>query len=272
MVIATHPHEIALNSCHVFVTPNQYTGKEKVILMINAWAIATTQKKRRKPMNRGKAIYTFTLLAVVAAIVGLAGAQSSVFLPLLSSSDEYHACVTNSSGAIRMVSEGVICDPNEEHISWNQAGPQGPPGADAQLDHVMQANNGYVLTKVFTLPPVSGVHDVLEVPEFGPISGGCENGVSTVIFTMPEQTFRRVWTTVDGGAPIYSEGFFTTSEPVIAYGADQPGAHVSTFRATTWNGTEEWLTTIEVDTAASQVTMCSFRITVTSVRFNPGVD
>lgn len=40
----------------------------------------------------------------------------------------YYACVNNSSGAVKMVSEGDDCAKNFTLIHWNQTGPTGPPG------------------------------------------------------------------------------------------------------------------------------------------------
>jgi hypothetical protein len=230
-------------------------------------------------MKHKKVILIFATLAVVAITVGLAGAQSLSFLPLLSTSDDYHACVNSSTGAMRMIVEGITCNANEQMISWNQQGPQGPPGADADLGRVMQANHGNVMTKSIELNPETDLRNLVEVPNFGPISGGCQNGVSTVTFTIPHGTptrYRRVWTTIDGGAPVISFGYKNDPEPLVAYGSDMPGAHSTTFRAASWDGFEEWLTTIEVDiaphTSPGLNGYCTYRILATTARSYPAVE
>jgi hypothetical protein len=40
----------------------------------------------------------------------------------------FYACVTKSSGAIRMVSQATTCKTTESKIMWNQTGPAGPAG------------------------------------------------------------------------------------------------------------------------------------------------
>jgi len=40
----------------------------------------------------------------------------------------YYGCVTNSTGAIRIVSASTSCKTTEHKIQWNQTGPQGPQG------------------------------------------------------------------------------------------------------------------------------------------------
>jgi hypothetical protein len=40
----------------------------------------------------------------------------------------FHACVTNRTGAIRIVSASTRCAAGQHKIFWNQAGPRGPRG------------------------------------------------------------------------------------------------------------------------------------------------
>lgn len=40
----------------------------------------------------------------------------------------FYACINNSSGAIRIVSQSTTCKSTEHKVHWNQAGPQGPQG------------------------------------------------------------------------------------------------------------------------------------------------
>ena len=52
--------------------------------------------------------------------------------------DEIHACITKSSGQLRVVSTALQCKSNEAPLTWNVEGPVGPmgpqgvPGADGQ--------------------------------------------------------------------------------------------------------------------------------------------
>jgi len=40
----------------------------------------------------------------------------------------YYACVNNSTGTIRIVTQTTTCKTGEHKIQWNQVGPQGPKG------------------------------------------------------------------------------------------------------------------------------------------------
>jgi hypothetical protein len=45
-----------------------------------------------------------------------------------SSPTVYHACVTNKTGAIKIVAASSRCGTGQHKISWNNIGPAGPPG------------------------------------------------------------------------------------------------------------------------------------------------
>jgi len=60
------------------------------------------------------------MLLVTASLVSAHGGDLSLI----------HACVRNSSGAIRIVGATGTCDPAKETpLDWNIVGPQGPVGA-----------------------------------------------------------------------------------------------------------------------------------------------
>ena len=40
----------------------------------------------------------------------------------------YYACVTNSTGAIKVVGKTTKCGTGKHKISWNNIGPRGPQG------------------------------------------------------------------------------------------------------------------------------------------------
>ena len=62
-------------------------------------------------------------LPLVLALVLVGGAVAYA-----QSTPEYYACVTKSTGGVRMVPTGNTCKANEYPISWNQRGPEGPAG------------------------------------------------------------------------------------------------------------------------------------------------
>jgi hypothetical protein len=65
------------------------------------------------------------LLFLVAGVVLLIGAQ----VPASAATVTYYACISNSSGAIRIVTKSTTCKSSEHKIQWNQTGPEGPKGA-----------------------------------------------------------------------------------------------------------------------------------------------
>jgi hypothetical protein len=61
---------------------------------------------------------------LVAGVVFLITAQ----LPASASTVTYYACISNSSGAIRIVTKSTTCKSSEHKIQWDQTGPEGPKG------------------------------------------------------------------------------------------------------------------------------------------------
>jgi hypothetical protein len=67
-------------------------------------------------------------IAVTAAIAALIATAIPAIAAAAKPSVTYFACVTNSTGAIRMVGSNAVCRPGKHKISWNNTGPQGPQG------------------------------------------------------------------------------------------------------------------------------------------------
>lgn len=68
------------------------------------------------------------LVAAAAGAVATAALIGGVSLAVGSTTPLY-ACVTNRTGAVRMVSATTTCARTENKITWNVEGPQGPAGA-----------------------------------------------------------------------------------------------------------------------------------------------
>jgi hypothetical protein len=49
-------------------------------------------------------------------------------LPQTANAQVIHACVNNSNGDMKIVPAGATCQRNSSPLSWNVAGPAGPPG------------------------------------------------------------------------------------------------------------------------------------------------
>ncbi len=65
--------------------------------------------------------YAFVLVAGCAFFVA---AQP----PATAATVTYYACINNSTGAVRIVSQSTVCNTGEHKIQWNQTGPEGPQG------------------------------------------------------------------------------------------------------------------------------------------------
>jgi hypothetical protein len=48
--------------------------------------------------------------------------------PISADAQQIFACVNATSGAVRIVAQGVACRTPESLVTWNVVGPQGPPG------------------------------------------------------------------------------------------------------------------------------------------------
>ena len=63
-------------------------------------------------------------------VSGIAGAfvVTLGLAPTGAGAQQIFACVNATSGAVRIVAQGVACRTPETLVTWNVVGPQGPPG------------------------------------------------------------------------------------------------------------------------------------------------
>jgi hypothetical protein len=100
--------------------------------------------------------------AVTGAAVLLGGA-----IPAIAAASNgpviYYACVTNGTGAIKIVSASAKCQARQRKISWNKVGPrgaigaQGPPGVvtgyqGTQVGPFLLGSSGFVSVDILRLP------------------------------------------------------------------------------------------------------------------------
>ena len=69
-----------------------------------------------------------TKTTIVALIAGGALGSSILYTHLAAGSTVITACVSRSSGAVRILRPGDTCKASEDLLTWNQEGPQGPQG------------------------------------------------------------------------------------------------------------------------------------------------
>lgn len=113
---------------------------------------------------------TMLILGLTVGFVGLA------YAAIPDSQGVIHGCYRNSgllaNGQLRIIDgDSQTCNSNEAAISWNQTGPQGPPGP------------GTVIAKRLSVPYGHGVpptdHNFITLPGYGDITVTCGDDGST---------------------------------------------------------------------------------------------
>jgi hypothetical protein len=99
--------------------------------------------------------------ATAAAATALVGGAIPAIAAARTSTVTYYACVTNSTGAIKIVGKTTACGAGKHKISWNNAGPRGPRGPAGVVKGYIDNSGGADLTNnsltvVGTLPLPAG--------------------------------------------------------------------------------------------------------------------
>ena len=85
-----------------------------------------------KPKAPGHGRYSARRWLRISAAAAVAVALVAVAIPAIAavtaSTVTYFACVTNSTGAIKVVGKNTVCGNGKHKISWNNIGPRGPQG------------------------------------------------------------------------------------------------------------------------------------------------
>lgn len=95
---------------------------------------------RRDPGYRKLRRRRLWLASCAAGVVGLVAGGIPALALIRSDPVVFHACVTNKTGAIKIVSASANCAAGQHKIFWNQTGPRGltgpkgPPGAAAGFE------------------------------------------------------------------------------------------------------------------------------------------
>jgi hypothetical protein len=106
------------------------------------------------------------LLGVAAAaILASGGAFAGFGIASAAGSTTFYACVTDASGAVRIVTATTTCSAGEHKVNWNQTGPQGPAGRDAASPVPYQLAVGTVWIDGLTGPNPDGSVDLRSVAE-----------------------------------------------------------------------------------------------------------
>jgi hypothetical protein len=119
--------------------------------------MSTETKNRRLP--RGLA------LVGIGVVVASGGAFAGFGIASAAGSTTFYACVTNASGAVRIVTAGTTCASSEHKVNWNQTGPQGPAGHDAVSPVPNQLVVGTLWVDGLTGPNADGSLDLRSFSE-----------------------------------------------------------------------------------------------------------
>jgi hypothetical protein len=109
---------------------------------------------RRRPARR------WVRIAGALAAAALAAAAIPAIAAATTSTVTFFACVTNSTGAIKIVGKATACGTGQHKISWNNTGPRGPQGPAGVVNGFIDNSSGASLTNglttVGTLPLRAG--------------------------------------------------------------------------------------------------------------------
>jgi hypothetical protein len=109
-------------------------------------ALPDQADSRRDPGYRKLRRRRLWLAGCAAGVVGLAAGAMPALALMRSGPVVFHACVTNKTGAIRIVAASANCAAGQHKIFWNQTGPRGltgpkgPPGAAAGFETRVSVN------------------------------------------------------------------------------------------------------------------------------------
>src|SRR5271168_1275119 len=93
-----------------------------------SYRIEVSYRKGESMYRNSVYVRAFCLLLCCVLAIALQPTAAASDIPNVPASTIYYGCVTNSTGAIRIVSKTTTCKSTEHKIHWDQTGPQGPQG------------------------------------------------------------------------------------------------------------------------------------------------
>jgi hypothetical protein len=99
-------------------------------------------------------------------LIGAVTAAGVAYATIPDSNGVINACVQQANGSVRIIdpSTGQQCRPNEQSLSWNQTGQQGPPGRPPGPIAYASADQGYSFTMSPGGPPLGSHGTALPIP------------------------------------------------------------------------------------------------------------
>jgi hypothetical protein len=138
------------------------------------------------------------------------------------------ACVTNSSGAVRVVFNGSLCKSNESPLSWNVAGQPGPPGPTGATGPAgLQGTPGDESVIAIGADDIKTTNSAT-VPSFGTIDIACASGKPSLVFTSADGYRGRDDVTTFNGSTQTSSFSVPSGLPTIYNTADAPSGKLVT--------------------------------------------
>jgi hypothetical protein len=163
-------------------------------------------------------------IAGAAGVVALIAAAVPAIAAATTPAVRYFACVTNSTGAIRIVGKAASCGTGKHKISWNSVGPQGSPGKPGPAGAVagfIDTNDssqqvGGFASPVATLPLPAGKYLITAKADTS--IGTTDSSADTVTCSLVDSESSFLDST---SASLNPGGNFTATESLTLLGAAQ---------------------------------------------------
>jgi len=93
-----------------------------------AYAPPEAMEERPEPLRQRPARRLKWIVGLTATSIALTAGAIPAVAAATNTPTVYHACVTNATGAVKIVSATATCGTGQHKISWNSLGPAGPAG------------------------------------------------------------------------------------------------------------------------------------------------
>jgi len=132
---------------------------------------------------------------VPAALVLVVAASTVALASIPDSSGVIHGCRNKATGALRVIDSdaGQRCLPTEAALTWNQAGPQGPPGAGGAGRELVERS-----VSIDTTPSGSDILQINEVVQCPAGKAAVNGGYRFDDLASGYDTYRRTFGGPDG--------------------------------------------------------------------------
>jgi hypothetical protein len=110
----------------------------------------TSRRPGLKPAGRWRPARRWLRVGAAVAVAALVAGAIPAIAAATASTVTYYSCVTNSTGAIKIVGKATVCGTGKHKISWNNTGPRGPQGPAGVVHGYIDNSGGASLTNGLT--------------------------------------------------------------------------------------------------------------------------